>query len=134
MISAVLSLILAGFVLHQDETIDLLVAGINNEPFWGNGLQPHFNLPEDASPREVAVVAIGSSGIGFAKPKRPFVLIHCSKSVTIDHEPDTVFTMLHCYSTVGERIVMLAYLPDDERWYARVFDAKGIREAMKNPQ
>ena len=127
----ILTFLLNGLSLHQDNSIELLVTGLNQVEF-GGGLRGGLMLPVDASPRTVAKRAIGAQGMGFAAPKKPLVYVHCSRSVTLADEEGVIYTALHCYSTRGERIVLMRYIGEDSGWDARVYDARGVRKAMKN--
>ncbi|WP_411827787.1 hypothetical protein [Luteolibacter sp. AS25] len=105
---------------------------MNHAPNIGGGLRGGLMLPADASPRSVAKLAIGADGMGFALPKRPLVYVHCSKSVKLANDFGRIYTALHCYSTRGEKMVLMRYLGDGDGWDARVTDAKLVREVMKN--
>lgn len=131
MISALISLLLNGAVLHHDKTIVLLEKGINEEPMWGNGLVPDFGLPEEASPREVAAKALAANGRGIAEPKQVLFLIRREEQVILRVQPEAPYTALHCYTAAGERIVLMRYEENTQNWWTCVYDAKAIRVEMR---
>jgi hypothetical protein len=124
MSATLLALLLNGFAFLPDDSIELLVAGLNQEPIWQNGFTPTFDLPAEASPAQVAGLVLSKRG--FEAPERPLFVIHCSQSIIIGKD---TYTASHCFTEFGERIVLMRY--EKKYWEARVYDVKVIRAFMK---